>query len=252
VFLTHQLYIQSGLGRSDQPGVFGTWVNRQILKWNYKFISKFSVCWIPDLPGIDSVAGALTHPPGKPPPPVPFKYIGILSRFHYSEKKEIKNSILILISGPEPQRTRFEKKILRQLSGLDLNIILVRGLPGSDDRIPVRHDRLTVYNHLNTPALNELLLESEYIVARSGYSTVMDLIKLKRNAILIPTSGQTEQEYLARFLHNQNWMYCVPEKNFDLNAAMKAVQNCRQLLPELPAFPLNPVVKEFLLRSVKK
>ena len=256
VFLTHQVYIQSGLGagkKSDHPAINAHWVDKQILKWNYRLISKFSACWIPDQPGSHSIAGALTHPPGIPPPPsIPFQYIGILSRFHYSEQRVKENSLLILISGPEPQRTRFEKKLLSQLTGIHLDIVLVRGLPGSKDPIPFQHDRLKIYNHLNAAALNELLLESEYIVARSGYSTMMDLIKLRRNAILVPTKGQTEQEYLARFMHLHNWMYCVSEKKFNLNNAIKSVQTCRLILPELQESPLTRVVKEFLLRSVKK
>jgi hypothetical protein len=254
VFITHQVYIQSGSGAgkwSDRPGIIGRWVDKQILKWNYKFISKFSGCWIPDQPGSNSIAGALTHPPEIPlPPPTPFQYIGILSRFHFSEKKQKKNSLLILISGPEPQRTRFEKKVLSQLPGIPMNTVLVRGLPGPDDSVPFRHDRLKVYNHLDTASLNELLLESEYIVARCGYSTIMDLVNLKRSAILVPTSGQTEQEYLARFLEHHNWMYCISEKKFDLDIAMKSVQNCKRILPELPDSTLRDVIREFLKNSV--
>ena len=69
------------------------------------------------------------------------------------------------------------------------------------------NEGIKIYNHLPADKLNELLIRSEYIIARSGYSTIMDLAKIQRNAILVPTPGQTEQEYLARYLHEKKWMY---------------------------------------------
>jgi hypothetical protein len=125
VFITHQLFIQSGFARRSSAKAgwsffVGRWrlavggaIDREILKWNYKFISKFSECWVPDQEESFSVAGKLSHPPF--PPPIPLKYIGILSRFKPGEKEVVTNSLLILISGPEPHRTLFENILFRQL-----------------------------------------------------------------------------------------------------------------------------------------
>jgi UDP-N-acetylglucosamine:LPS N-acetylglucosamine transferase len=84
-------------------------------------------------------------------------------------------------------------------------------------------------------ALNELLNNSEYIVARSGYSTIMDLLAVKKNAILIPTPGQTEQEYLGQYSHEKKWMYSVAQKNFNLQAAMNDFKKAELVLPDVPA-----------------
>ena len=122
IFITHQLQIQSGIGA---PSVFGRWADSKLLKWNYAFIEKFSACWIPDVEGDWSIGGLLSHPSKLPS--IPVKYIGTLSRFYISEKKHQKNPLLILISGPEPQRTEFENILFSQLSNLTLNTVVVRG-----------------------------------------------------------------------------------------------------------------------------
>ena len=122
----------------------------------------------------------------------------------------------------------------------------MRGLPDTD--IPVRFvgDGIKIYNHLGSEELNKLIIQSEYILARSGYSTIMDLIKLKRTAILVPTPGQTEQEYLGRYLHEKKWMYSVPQKNFNLEKTLRDFQKVKLELPEMPDSPLETVVKDFL------
>jgi len=179
----------------------GRWADQKLLKWNYAFIEKFSTCWIADLEGELSIAGLLSHPSGLPS--IPVKYIGILSRFYKSENRHQKNALLILLSGPEPQRSEFEDILFGQLSNSTLDTVIVRGLPGSDLPVPFIREGVEVWNHLPSEVLNELLNNSKYIVARSGYSTIMDLLAVKRNAILIPTPGQTEQEYLGHHLHEK-------------------------------------------------
>jgi spore coat polysaccharide biosynthesis predicted glycosyltransferase SpsG len=211
VFITHQLYIQSGVGRQNP---LNNWMNRAIQKWNYKFIGKFSCCWVPDGVGARSIAGILSHPPALPE--IPVKYIGILSRFVRPEKKQLKKKVLILLSGPEPVRTRFENRLIRQLKGTSLQTVIVRGLPGQVYSIPDLPEGVQIFNHLSSGDLTELIMESEFIIARSGYSTIMDLIKLRRNAILVPTAGQTEQEYLGNYMNEKGWMYTVTEKKFFL------------------------------------
>ena len=249
VFITHQLYIQSGWGSWSNVGYWsltvGRWMDRKILKWNYRFIGKFSCCWVPDQTGNFSVAGKLSQPPILPP--IQVKYIGILSRFRKTEKNIIKDSLLILLSGPEPQRTRFENILFSQLAGFHMQTIVVRGLPGADLFIPFIREGIKIYNHLSADELNELLNESEYIIARSGYSTIMDLVQMKKNAILVPTPGQTEQEYLGRYMNEKKWMYNVPQKNFNLKNVLSAYQKMEMKLPEIPESNLYQLVKDFLM-----
>jgi Glycosyltransferase family 28 C-terminal domain len=265
VFITHQLQIQSGIGSSfaglnnkDLRGRFsrgpffvnrwslavGRWADRKLLNWNYTRIGKFSSCWIPDQEGELSIAGLLSHPVKLPL--IPVKYIGILSRFCESDNKIQRNALLILLSGPEPQRTEFEDILFRQLANTTIDTVVLRGLPGSDLPIPYIRKGIQIWNHLPLNVLNELLNNSKYIVARSGYSTVMDLLAVKKNAILVPTPGQTEQEYLGHYLHEKKWMYTVAQKNFNLQAAMNAFSKAELILPDIPDTNLRDVIEEFL------
>ena len=127
-----------------------------------------------------------------------------------------------------------------------MNTVVVRGLPGSDFSIPFIREGIRIWNHLPSNTLNELLNNSEYIVARSGYSTIMDLLAVRKNAILVPTPGQTEQEYLGHYLHEKKWMYSVEQKNFGLQAAMDAFKKAELVLPDIPATKLHDIIEEFL------
>ncbi|HEY4934991.1 MAG TPA: glycosyltransferase, partial [Puia sp.] len=82
---------------------------------------------------------------------------------------------------------------------------------------------------------------------RSGYSTIMDLVQMKKNAILVPTPGQTEQEYLGRYMNEKKWMYNVPQKNFNLKNVLSAYQKMEMKLPEIPESNLYQLVKDFLM-----
>lgn len=254
VFITHQLNIQSGWGSQEKDGrwslAVGRWVDEKILKWNYNFIRKFSVCWIPDLAENNSLSGKLSHPVIFPL--VPVKYIGVLSRFKKEEKKIISNTLLILISGPEPQRTEFENILFGQLIVSAMETVVVRGLPGTELPNPFVREGLKIYNHLPANKLNGLMNTSEFIIARSGYSTIMDLVTLKRNAVLVPTPGQTEQEYLARYMHENKWMFSAPQKNFNLENVLSLYQKTKLKLPGIPESNLYQLVNNFLAEVSKR
>ncbi|MFI5124651.1 MAG: glycosyltransferase [Chitinophagales bacterium] len=223
IFITHQLYIVSGLG---------DWVNRVLLKLNHHFINRFSECWVPDFQGPDSLAGILSHPPRLPR--IPVTYCGILSRCKREENMVISNPLLILISGPEPQRTLFENEMFRVMEQYKSRAIVVRGLPGNEKKISLSNRQIDVYNHLASGPLNDLLNISEFVICRSGYSTLMDLARLKKKAILIPTAGQPEQEYLGAYLHEKKWALTVSLKDFDPERCMKIFRENAFGFPEFP------------------
>ncbi len=254
VFITHQLAIQSGIGAYARTGglrsAIDGWVDRLFLKWNYKFIEKYSCCWVPDLEIFDSLGGRLSHPALLPK--IPLKYIGILSRFKYRENIHRRNYLLILLSGPEPQRTRFENILCKQLSGMDLQALVVRGLPDNADSMPSLREGIVFVNHLSTDILNEKILEAEYIIARSGYSTIMDLARLKRSAILVPTPGQTEQEYLGFYLNEKKWMYAVSQKKFDLVKSLMEFTKLKMTAPDIREAGLKDFVGDLLNSHIKK
>jgi uncharacterized protein (TIGR00661 family) len=123
------------------------------------------------------------------------KFIGTLSRF---KKQSIikKIDLLIVLSGPEPQRSILEKKLLIQLKETNKKVVLVRGVM-SNEKLPSVNANLTIVNYMLTEQLEHAINESKVVLARSGYSTIMDLEKLEKKAFFIPTPGQFEQEYLA-------------------------------------------------------
>jgi len=216
IFITHQLYIKTGLGK---------WSEWLLQNQNYKLINCFSECWVPDEEGENNLAGELSHP-GKMPA-VPVKYIGPLSRFvrmdSYGEKRgiiETKNHLLILLSGPEPQRTIFEKKIFGDLKNVENSVTVVRGLP-QEKETPVVNERVTVFNHLASYELQKEIEKAEWVIGRCGYSTVMDLAALQKKSILVPTPGQAEQEYLAKHLMKNKIAFCVSQKEFSLEETLK-------------------------------
>src|SRR6186713_589734 len=214
VFITHQLCIKSS---------FGKWSEKILQQWNYKFINRFTECWVPDEEGENNLAGELSHPVKLPSKPV--KYIGLLSRFvrqsadSVGEKKninEIKNHLLIILSGPEPQRTILENKVIDKIVNYPATATIVRGLPGERNIIPSTNT-IHFYNHLSSEDLNTEATKAEFIISRSGYSTIMDIATLQKKSILIPTPGQTEQEYLADHLRKKKFSFCVKQNNFSLS-----------------------------------
>jgi UDP:flavonoid glycosyltransferase YjiC (YdhE family) len=214
VFMTHQLAIRTSLGL-----VADVLVRRM----NYAFIRRFSVCWVPDLAGAGNLAGGLSHPSRMPD--VTVRYIGWLSRL---EKVEVEEAfdLLVLLSGPEPQRTILEEMLLAQLSGEIGKIVLVRGLPRGGGVVKVP-DGLKVYDHLAAGELGRVIGQSRLVLARSGYSTVMDLVRLGKRAIYIPTPGQPEQEYLGWYLEEQGWGICRRQRGFVLGEAMEKARELR-------------------------
>lgn len=189
VFVTHQLNILTG----------NKVLNNLLKRINYFFIERFDECWIPDLKGKDNFSGILSHPDLFPK--IKIRYVGILSRFKKFHTPKLYD-FLFLISGPEPQRTVFENQIIESSKNISGNKIFVRGKPGSTELIESGNTQF--FNHLSSEDLNKLILESDVIICRSGYSTIMDLATIGKKAILIPTNGQKEQEYLAEYLNNKN------------------------------------------------
>jgi uncharacterized protein (TIGR00661 family) len=234
IFITHQLLIKSPFGNGSE---------KILQKWNYKNINRFSACWIPDNEGVENLAGNLSHPAKKPI--TPLRYIGALSRFEKKKIDEKKNHLLFILSGPEPQRTIFENKIINEISHYNGTAVIVRGLPGSPSIIPST-GMIQFYNHLPADELNKEIAAAEYIISRSGYTTVMDLVKLKKKSILVPTPGQTEQEYLARYLMQKDIAVTINQKTFSLAAALQKAARFNYKFIETEDEKLKIAVKEFV------
>lgn len=215
VFITHQLNIKTGMG---------SLADRVIRLINYRYIRNFNECWVPDFEGCENLAGDLSHPPALP---LHTRYTGPLSRL--VKKEEIKRyDLMIILSGPEPRRTIWEKKLMDELKTYEGKVLVVRGLPGCTEIVEAGKE-ITIMNFLSSDELGAAIQQSEWVICRSGYSSVMDLVQLQQKAILIPTPGQPEQEYLARRLHQNKIFYTCEEHRFSL-------QRC---LPEAAGFPYD-------------
>ncbi|MEK7224721.1 MAG: glycosyltransferase [Bacteroidota bacterium] len=233
VFLTHQLYIKSPLGK---------WTEKLLQKRNYKYIKRFKECWIPDSESENNLAGELSHPEKKPS--VPLQYIGLLSRFEKQDIEEKKKHLLVLLSGPEPQRSLLEEKIIHEISHYNGTAVVVRGLPGYASLIPSTN-MIHFYNHLPAKELNAEMLKAEYIISRSGYSTVMDIVALQKKSIFIPTPGQTEQEYLGEYLMKKGIAPCMKQEKFSLTTALETAANYSYSIPVMQN-NLQVMIADFL------
>lgn len=208
VYVTHQINILlPGWLKLIEPLINN--INRFI-------ISRYNQCWIPDFENDKSnLTGILSH---KDRLPGNARFIGPLSRFnkYYKTNRYTKKLIydfLMIMSGPEPQRTILEDILTREIKKSDYRVLIIQGKPGQK-QINKITDNITTVSHLSTHEFLNMIDQARYIVCRSGYSTIMDLVSLKRTAILIPTPGQTEQEYLAR--HLSGYFYSTEQNKIKL------------------------------------
>jgi uncharacterized protein (TIGR00661 family) len=209
VFITHQLHIK--LPESLRL------LQKSVNSIAAFFIRKFNVCVVPDT-SQHLLAGELSSSLNKK---LNIIYAGPLSRFKKKmvNPPERKYDILLMLSGPEPQRSLLEKRMVNMLKDKKYAVLLIRGMP--DDE-PQSDTFIHAVNHLSTEELNQHLLYSTHIICRSGYSSIMDLAAAGRSAIIIPTPGQTEQEYLAA-LHHQKHHYAMQQNDLSLDDALKKV-----------------------------
>lgn len=200
VFITHQMHIQV-------PRIW-KWTTPIINLFNHSYIKKYDEVWVPDIENEPSLSGKLSHPALKG---TSTKYIGHLSRFQSDNQDvtEKTNKFLVILSGPEPQRTIFEEIVLKQARQTSDNILILRAKPNSNDLLRDVPENVSMFNHVDDEMFLQLVNSAEIIVCRGGYSSLMDLAALGRKAFLVPTPGQTEQEYLARHLSKtEGWSWC--------------------------------------------
>lgn len=198
VFVTHQIQVLSGWSTP-----ITSWFHQRIIKG-------FDQCWVPDYQGQEALSGTLSHDPDFK---FPVAYFGPISRM---KKQNLSPSIeiLILLSGPEPQRSMLEEIMRDKFKNYKKKVVMVCGVV---QETPTQEmvDGIQIFNFLTSTALERLINQSKLVISRSGYTTVMDLAKTQTPAFFIPTPGQYEQEYLAKRL-SQNLIapYCE-QSNFD-------------------------------------
>lgn len=230
VFLTHQLNVLSGST---------TWLTSIVHRL---VMNKFNQWWVPDADGPLTLSGRLGH--------LNFdqekiKYIGALSRF---QKKElpIKFDLMVLISGPEPQRTLLESLLREEVTYFKGKVIFIRGIVEKSQKVEQIGDIL-FYNYMTSSALETAFNQSETIICRSGYSSIMDLSIFGKKALFIPTPGQYEQEYLAKKMKKDGFAPYFKQDRFKIENLLET-----DFYRGIPKLPKNEFLWEELFGLFKR
>ena len=194
ILITHQLKINHPLGKLlDLPF-------RNILE-------KFDEIWIPDLPD-RALSGELSNPMESLSIPVIF--IGPQSRFSRTSEKQPEFKFLTIVSGPEPNRTQLNDTLIDHLKQVKAPCAMILSETEKENfRI---EDNMSIWSNLSSTEIEDLIDRSETIICRSGYSSIMDMYRKEKKALLIPTSGQPEQIYLAKYHHNKGLFKSILRK----------------------------------------
>ena len=199
VFITHQLNVLTGNT---------TWISSKV---HQHIIKKFNQCWIPDVETKPNLSGKLGHLEN---PEENIKYIGPLSRLH-RKPTDKKYDLMVILSGPEPQRGMLEAQLTQEMGQFKGKVVFIKGKIEPEQKIE-QTGNVTYYNFMNTEELENTINESEIVLCRSGYTTIMDLAQLGKKAFFIPTPGQYEQEYLAKKLKKEGLVPFARQEDFKI------------------------------------
>ncbi|GAB4137784.1 MAG: glycosyltransferase [Bacteroidia bacterium] len=229
IYITHQIHVDAPLASSLSTGVHARYYNR------------FDEVWIPDVAETKNLSGKLSVSSSLK---TPSRFVGILTRFE-SCTAEKKYDLLVMLSGPEPQRTIFEDILLHRLQQTSLRVLMVRGLAERNDTV-IRHENgIDVADHLDTDELCKAIASSAVILSRPGYSTLSDLSVFGKPMIVVPTPGQTEQEYLAEYHSSAGRVVAASQDYFDPERAMRAAMQLQKCI----SYPKNSALLEEAVRS---
>lgn len=229
IYITHQLNIKAGVLSTPATAMHRRYYNR------------FDEVWVPDNSGQTNISGVLGH---NADCAVPVFYLGLQSRFTSMISSEIPShgKSVVLLSGPEPQRTVFENIIVAELIRTGINAIVLRGIPGKND---VTHPapNIEMVSHMNDEEMLRTVAGAEVVISRSGYSTLCDLALLNKRLIVVPTPGQTEQEYLADKHAADHRLIKAEQSDFNLEYCLEKVRNAQSF-----RIPLEDKLQDVLAR----
>lgn len=259
IFMTHQLFIRAMDGYR--------WFEPVISRIGLWLIRRFDTCWVPDYEGSENLSGDLSHRYQVPG----IQFIGPLSRFAAMDVVDEINPlpkdfpddfILVLLSGPEPQRSILERMLYEQFLVASHCVVFVRGLtdklPGNTKKSPVSgglttsktlsDGRTRIIDFLDLPSkkMAYLIRNASLVISRPGYSTIMDLAVFGKKALLIPTPGQTEQEYLGRRMRDHEWALSVGQKHLHLSKHLSEAMQYKGI----PYMPEKSGLLELAVRAI--
>ena len=229
LFITHQLHYHMPLT---------LWpVELFALRINTYLHKKFDRIIVPDNPpGHTSLAGKLARPGSSETRSRAF-FSGILTSI---QKRDCAEDLdyLVLISGPEPQRTKLEEILLPSLYELEGKCVVLLGSPQRTAEMP-GSDTCTVKTYVSNEEKVDLMNRAKFVICRSGYTTMMELAELhKKKALFIPTPGQTEQEYLSWYYQKQGWFHSQSQYRLNLAVDVPAARGYSGF-PDMPSTEEN-------------
>jgi len=204
VFITHQLNVLTGNT---------TWITSKL---HQNIIKKYKACWVPDLNGPLNLTGKLGHLENNS---LNLSYLGPLSRMH-KMALPVQYDLMIILSGPEPQRGLLETHLTEEVKRFDGKVVFIKGIIEKEQK-KEQIENVTYYNFMKTRQLEQTFNESKKVLCRSGYTTIMDLVKLNKKAFFIPTPGQYEQIYLAEKLQNDGLVPYATQEEFKIENLSK-------------------------------
>ena len=215
--MTHQLRIMNPMRLE--------WLESGTERFNRWFLQRLTGVIVPDFKE-NGLAGELAHGL-RVIEEDDVDYIGVLSDF---KQKDVTSDldIFVSISGFEPQRTIFEGLLMGELEGFEGSAVVSLGKPSG----VTKEGNLRVQGISPRETQEDLLNRAKIVVARSGYSTMMDLCALGKRSLLVPTPGQTEQEYLAEYHMGRGSFYCVPQNELDLQEQLHEVMSHQPPTPQ--------------------
>jgi uncharacterized protein (TIGR00661 family) len=204
VFVTHQLNVMTGNT---------TWITSKL---HQHIIKKYNACWVPDINAQLNLTGKLGHLENNK---LKVRYLGPLSRMH-KMALPIQYDLMIILSGPEPQRGMLEAHLIEEVKRFEGKVVFIKGVI-EPEQIKEQIENVTYYNFMKTRQLEQTFNESKKVLCRSGYTTIMDLVKLNKKAFFIPTPGQYEQIYLAEKLQEEGLVPFATQENFKIENLSK-------------------------------
>jgi uncharacterized protein (TIGR00661 family) len=226
--VSHQLSLKVPFGESLVNSKLASWINR------------FSEVWIPDAPN-HLVSGDLAS---SQKVVIPKKHLGIPSQFMKDNIAEKRYRIGVILGGPEPQRSILEKQLLKVIMSIEGKKILFRGSTIGDD-LPAENIEIEPLG--DGEEMASKLAACELVIGRSGYSTICDLMVIGSKALLIPTPGQSEQEYLASRVRIQPQFSTCSQEKLNLERIKRALNKGPQSKERFDFFKSDSkVVKAFL------
>jgi len=216
IIIAHQLLIPFKI----------SWISQMITYAQSRYIGQFHECWVPDYEEPDRLSGQLSSTPLD----ITKRYIGPLSRLQHSQSPDTyKYDVAVILSGPEPTRTQLERRLQSIFKTLDkIKIIMVRG---TEEQNPIdlidMSNQMEIMDLVDSRMMMQILEQSAIVICRSGYSSIMDLDRMQKRAVMIPTSGHPEQEYLAQWLSKENQYFILKESNLSVSSLEKALNSLR-------------------------